>query len=155
MKSQLPQIPGGRAAPSHSVMTTQELAPTLRSVPQPPGPLDAPTAQDPIRRQHVPLLRASKQTILQDCSYDILNSNTHSQVFPWTHLPSHGALCFLPASSPLRRIIIIPHFAAVSILLPLRQTFILPQIHENSTMSQTLAGAESVTVIRVYVSSQA
>lgn len=53
-KSQLPQIPGGRAAPSHSkVMTTQEPLLTSRSVPSPQG-LSCPTAQDPIRRQHVP-----------------------------------------------------------------------------------------------------
>ena len=128
MKSQLPQIPGGRAAPSHRVMATQELAPTSWSVPQLPGPLYAPAAQDPIRRQHVPFLEASKQAILQDCSYEILNSNT--QIFHWIYLPFHRALCFLPASSPLRCIIIITHFASLSILLTLLQMFTLPQIHE-------------------------
>lgn len=43
-----------------------------------PRALDAPAAQDPIRRQHLPLLGAPKQTILHSCSSEVLNP----QVFP-------------------------------------------------------------------------
>lgn len=78
-----------------------------------PRALDASAAQDPIRRQHLPLLGAPKQTVVHGCSSEVLNP----QVFPLdSFFQSHPSV---PSSLPLRHVTATPLSAVSSVLSPL------------------------------------